>query len=264
MVVYIEYAFLWNFFLDGTLLWLSLRAVKRKCSWLRWLLSALLGGVFAILFPLLILPVALSYLLKFAVGLLLCLIAFGRIKNRKEWGKYALNSAFFFTFTFVFGGGITAISGENPKKGVVLLIFALLTLVSLFFIKKLYEKRAIDGCLYPCVIIYKQKRIPVSGFYDSGNLATHNGLPVCFLSPDLFYELWGEEIAFKEGETDGQVRGEIVFSTVSGNRRATACLGEVEIERKGGERAKKQAYFSPSANMVLREYKVLLNARVFE
>ncbi|MBQ7923940.1 MAG: sigma-E processing peptidase SpoIIGA [Clostridia bacterium] len=264
MVVYIEYAFLWNFLLDTVLLWLSLRAVKRKIRLFPLLFSALVGASFALVFPLLVLPNWAAYLLKFSVGFLLCFIAFGRIKHKKEWGKYALNGAFFFTFTFAFGGAILGVSGENPRKGIILLIFAFLTFVSLFLIRKLYAKRAVERDLYACVIAYKQKRSAVSGFYDSGNLAICNGAPVCFLAPDVFYDIWGEEIALGEMETTGQVCGEIVFSTVSGKKRVRAYLGRLEITLNKGETVVKKAYFAPSENMVLREYKLLLNSRIFE
>ena len=36
------------------------------------------------------------------------------------------------------------------------------------------------------------KNIKVKGFYDSGNSAEKNGLPVCFVRPDICYDLWGE------------------------------------------------------------------------
>ncbi len=267
MVVYIEYAFTWNFFLDALLLWLSLRACKRKIKWYLLLVAALIGGIFAIVFPLLSLPAFWTSLLKIATGMLLCLIAFGRIKGKKAWGKYAMNCIFFFSFTFAFGGGIIAISGENVSKGVILLFFALLTALSLFLIERLYRKRAVEGHTYPCSVSYKQKRIRLLGFYDSGNLAALGGLPVCFLSVDVFYDLWGEEIAVGGAETEGQVCVEINFQTLGGEKKTKGYLGELEIvikQGKGEEKVKKQVYFCPSSNMLRREYKLLLNARIFD
>ena len=259
MVVYIEYAFLWNLLLDGALLRLSLYAVKRRVKFGRLLLASLLGSGFAVLFPLLSLPVFLRNVLKFSVGALLCLIAFGKLKRKKEWGKYALSIALFFAFTFAFGGAVLGVSGENTKKGAILLALGVFTVGALVLIKKLYKRRAVERFTYPCKVSLGEKKQSVFGFYDSGNLAVHKGLPVCFLSPEIFYDIFGEEIAF-----GGATYEKISLSTVSGTKRATACLGEVEIELKKGETMIKQVYFSPSPNMVLREYPLLLNSRIFE
>lgn len=264
MVVYIEYAFLWNFLLDSVLLRLSLFAVRQKAKKLRLCFSALLGASFALIFPLLSLPIVLSFLLKFSVGALLCLVGFGRIKNKKEWGRYALSCTFFFAFTFAFGGAIVGVFGENPKKGIVLLAISFLTVVSLLFIKKLYERRAVTRYVYDCAIAYREKSLRVEGFYDSGNLATYNGLPVCFVSPDVFYELWGEEIAFSKEEIPRGEMGEIALITVSGEKRATVRLGKLKMEVEKGKTVGKEVYFSPSKNMVLRDYKLLLHSRIFE
>lgn len=259
MVVYIEYAFLWNFALDFVLLWLSLLAVKRKIGWGRLSLAALVGALFALLFPLLSLPRFLSYLLKFSVGCLLSLIAFGFPKNKKERGMYALNCALFFSFTFAFGGAILALFGDTPKKGFVLLTVAILSGISLFLIEKLYQKRAIHRYIYPCTITCKEKQMEVSGFYDSGNLATYKGIGICFVAPDVFYELWGEERA-----TYWEGKGEtVVCQTINGVKKTIVCLGKLNIEI-GGESLQGEVYFAPSTNMVLREYKLLLSSHVFE
>ncbi len=264
MVVYVEYAFAWNFLLDATLSWLSLRACKRKIIWWRLTLSAFLGGAFALLFPLLTLPNFLTGVLKFAVGFLLCFIAFGRVKTKKEWGRYALNCIFFFSFAFAFGGAILAISGENTHKGIILVIFAVLTVISLVLIARLYARSAVTGRIYACKIAYKAKTALVDGFYDSGNLAMQNGLPVCFLSPDTFYDLWGEELALGIEKERGQVCVEVAFDTLGGEKRTKGYLGNLELALQTGEKTQKQVYFVPSANMLRREYKLLLNARIFE
>ena len=65
MEIYIEYAFLENFLYDGGLLALAFFASKEKVRWGRIGLSATLGGVFALLFPFLQLPVCVKNVLKF-------------------------------------------------------------------------------------------------------------------------------------------------------------------------------------------------------
>lgn len=264
MVVYIEYAFIWNFLLDGVLLYLSLRAAKTKVRWAKLLFAALFGAVFAIVFPLVKLPDLLSYFLKFAVGFLLCLIVSPRLKNKKEWGRYAFICIFFFCFSFAFAGAIIGLLGNEPKKGAILFAVALLTAFSLFLIKKFYEKRAVEKCVYDCAILYKQRRVAAFGFYDSGNLAERCGAPVCFVSPDLFYDVFGDELAFGEAEQGGQVCDEMQIQTLGGTKIMRLYKAELQIRTKEGVFTVKQVYFSPSANMLSREYKLLLNSRIFE
>ena len=93
------------------------------------------------------------------------------------------------------------------------------------------------------------------GFYDSGNQATKNGLPVCFVSPDLIYDLFSAEVL----EKTGQVYAEMSITTVNG--RKTTVLYRGKIQTVGVE---KEVYFAPAPNMISREYKILLNARIFE
>ncbi len=266
MVVYVEYAFLQNFLLDGGLLWLAMKASKHPPSPLRLLLSAVLGGAFALLFPLLSLSAGLSLLLKTAVGILLPLMAFGRVRNKKEGGRCAMSVLFFFLFTFGFGGALTGVDENFPlqrRTGTGVLIgFAVLTLFSLFLVEKLYAKRAIYRHVYDCTVYVGEKKAKIRGFFDSGNLAMKNGLPVCFLSADILYDLCGNEIVFGAVE-GGQVCEEMVISTQAGERRVPLYRGYLQVNF-GENSAKKEVYFARSANMIAREYKILLNSRIWE
>ena len=266
MEIYIEYAFLENFFFDGVLLSLSLFSAREKlCLW-RVALSAAIGGVFAILFPLLKLPVFLGTLLKIAVGMLLCAVLVKRLKSKKEWGRYALICGLFFSLSFLFGGSLLGIytgfsvSGEGYATShapfwATLLGFSGLSALTLFLVRKLYAKKAVAERTYACRVGNGEKQIKAEGFLDSGNLAQKNGLPVCFLSPDIFYELYGEEV-LKGG---GQVCEELAISTLGGGKTVTLYEGEIYVENK-----QKRVYFAPSANMISREYKILLHASILE
>ena len=256
MNVYIEYAFAENFLLDGVLLWLSLRIARCKIVKGKLCLAACAGGAFALLFPLLVLPVFFSYLLKFAVGFLLCMIAFPRLKTKNEWGRYALSSACFFFLTFFFGGALTALF---PKISPLIFAvgFVILSLCILLFTKKMSKRNALFKNVYTCSIAYKQRRVEILGLYDSGNGAEKNGMGVCFLSPEIAFELFEEEI-LKQG---GHVRDEIEIQTLGGEKKLSLFQGEIEIKEKN---VKKTVYFALSKNMLCREYKVLLFSRIFE
>lgn len=260
MVIYIEYAFLENFLFDGALLALALFATKTKIRWWRIALSACFGAVFAILFPLLRLPDFLGTVFKIAVGFLLSMLAFGRLKTKKEWGRYALTSIFFFCFAFGFGGTLLGVYGEfgqnlqRISSVAVFLGFALLSGGSVLLVRKLYARRAVFQSVYPCIVRSGTKRIQTQGFLDSGNLATKNNIPVCFASPEVLYELFGDEIISKGA---GQVCDEMQIVTLGGEKTVPLYKGDLEVEGR-----KIQVYFAPSKNMINRDYKILLHSGV--
>ena len=268
MTIYVEYAFLENFFLDGALLVLSMLFTRTPIGWKRLCFSAFLGGIFALVYPFILLPKILLFFLKLAVGMLLCLTSFGRIKSKKEWGRYGLSTLFFFTLTFAFGGALTAFSegvfvGKTPVS-IVCVGFVILGVISLLLAKKLHEKRVVYAHLYDCEILYKQRVVAAVGFLDSGNIATKNSLPICFITPDLFYEVWGEEFVFANAEKEGeQVRVETHIHTLAGAKKATLYKGALQIKGKDGKKRRKEAYFAVSGNMISREYKILLNAGIW-
>lgn len=277
MEIYIEYAFLENFIFDGVLLWLALKAAKVTATKRRLFLSALLGGAFAVLFPLLRLSGFYSTILKLSFGLLLCLFLFPRLKTKKEWGRYALTAFFFFAFSFGFGGSLLGVYGfsfsENDEMQggelslrkiphfAVFLGFVCLTLITIYFVRRVYARRQIMREVYDCRIFKGNRTIAAKGFLDSGNLAFNQGIPVCFLSPDLLYELCGDELLL--GKAGGQVCDEMEITTVNGRSKIPLYRAELTVLGIGDE-WRKSVYFAPSGNMIAREYKILLNARILE
>lgn len=267
MTVYIEYALVENLLIDGMLLYLSLRALKANFKWKKLCFSALCGAVFAVVFPLLSLPVFLAYLLKFAVGFLLCLLAFPRIKNKNDVGRYALTCALFFFLSFSFAGAIFALyngfsfseNGYQIKQTPFVFVFCSAIAFLIFVIhlvKKLYKKRTVFRHIYDCAILFGQRRVAILGFLDSGNLATANGAPVCFLSPEIAFEIWESELLSPHGE--------INVVTLGGEKTLPLFQGDLEIRLEQGVLSRKQVYFAPSAHMVSREYKMLLQANIFD
>ncbi len=267
MVVYVEYAFAENFALDMMLLYLSFRAAKVDFRWKKLLFSATVGAVFALCFPLLSLPDFLANCLKFLVGFLLCLLCFDRF----QWGRYAFTCVCFFFFSFAFAGAIFAVyngfsrleNGYQIERAPVALVlcggvgFVLFILSAL---KKFYQKRALHSHLYPCEIRYNTRAVNALGFLDSGNMATKNGIPVCFIAPDLSYDLWENELAFSNADK----REEITILTVGGEKTLPLFKGELKIQTPSGVFTRKEVYFSPSAHIVSREYKILLQSCILE
>ncbi|MBQ9714350.1 MAG: sigma-E processing peptidase SpoIIGA [Clostridia bacterium] len=260
MTVYIEYALLENFIYDGVLLQIAFWTARVKTRWYQLCLSALLGSIFAVIYPFIVLPAVLSLTLKIAVGGLLCLLPFGGLKTKKAWGRYVFTVGTFFLWTFAFGGALQIFSnGKTPSPRVVFIGFAALAVFLGLWVRKYYEKRELHAFIYPCTIDYKGKSVFVLGYYDSGNCAERNGVPICFLSPELIYEIFGEEII----NGRGQVCDETEIITMSGAKNIPLYRAEISVKTPktnwSGE-----VYLTPSRNMIAREYKILLNARILE
>lgn len=264
MEIYIEYALLENFLFDFALLYLAIRAAKVPvCIW-RMALSAGVGAVFAVIFPLLILPKTLAYVLKFSVGFLMCVLPFKSLKTKKDRGMYALTSIFFFVFSFFFGGVLSAVTRDffqdSVPQGIVIVGFSLLIAFSVYWIGKLHKKRQIYAFLYDCELIFAEKKVKTQGFWDSGNLAMKDNLPVCFVCPSLFYDVFLEDIFQKER---GQVCDEVQIQTLAGKKNVRLYKGRLAVQR-GKELLKREVYFAPSKNMLSRGYSLLLPSTIFE
>ena len=262
--IYVEYAFVENFLYDFTLLMLAFKAARVQVKRRNLLLSACVGAVFAVVFPLLRLSPLLGTVVKLAVGALLCILPCKRLTTRKAWGKCLLTTTLFFAFSFAFGGTLLVVygpltTGGKVPSGLVFLGFVLLTAVGVWLIKRLYARRRIFCSVYTCTLSVGEKRAKVDGFYDSGNLASKNGLPVCFLSPAVLYELIGAEFL----KARGQVCDEMEISTLTGVKTVALHAGKVGV-KIDGQTVCKDVYFAPNANMIGREYAVLLNARLLE
>ena len=257
MEIYVEYAFLENFLFDYVLLRLAFYAAKIKVKRKTLALSAACGGGFALLFPLLGTVGVIATVCKLSVGALLCMLPFHRLTTKQVWGKYVLTTMLFFAFSFGFGGSLLGVYSQFSLTGTpvvpayaVMLGFVILTAFTLYFMKKVYQKRAIYARIFPCILRSGEVSVTADGFLDSGNLARKNGLPVCFLSPDVFHALFSSKIE----QDRGQVFDEMSIRTLAGEKKVRLYLAEIEVN---GER--KQAYFATNSNMIGREYQILLN-----
>jgi len=207
-----------------------------------------------LLFPLLSLPNPLSLLLKFSVGVQLCLLANNGKKN------FLLFTLTFFALSFLFGGALLPLfhGTKNAPQMYTPIGFFLLSAVVLRLVKKLYARKATAKRLYDCKVKTKERSVATVGYYDSGNTAKKEGIPVCFLSAEIAYELFEKQLLF--GEAGGQVCDEMAISTMSGEKTVRLFKGSLEIKTDEGTRVIEEVYFSPTANMIQREYKVLLHA----
>ena len=266
MTVYIEYAFLQNLLLDGVLLWLSCKGTKTSFHRGRWAVSCLFGALFAVVYPLLQLPAFLGTVLKISAGFFLCLLAFGKVKGKKEWGRYTLFSGSFFSLSFLFGGALNGVAqgfSLDVMRTVVTPLGCLgLSIFCSYLFQKLYKKRMVWRYVYECEIANGDNRAQARGFFDSGNRATKKGIPVCFVSPEIIFKLWGDSMLL-QGEEAGQVCDEMCIATVSGEKKILLYKGSLTIKEEPIRRIN-EVYFAPSVNILSKEYAMILNSRIFD
>ncbi len=277
MTVYVEYVLLENFVLDCALLSLSLHAAKAPKRRKNLLFSSLFGALFALLFPLLSLPFFCGVLLKFFAGFCLCFIAYPYLKTKKQRSMYALICFFFFCFSCSFAGALFAflsVFSQNTRGYAVekipfALVFSAVVFLCLFSknaLRKFYEKKRVFNFIYPCAIPYGKRVVDVLGFFDSGNKASKNNVPICFVSPLAAYEIWQEDFLPTRQEIEkctGQVCDQITVQTVSGEKTLSLRLGELQVQQNGAW-IKKQVYFAVSSHILSQAYDLLLPASIFD
>ncbi len=230
MVVYWEYAFAENFLIDGLLLLLALLCTRGKISVWRLLLASGLGAAQAVVFPLLHLPVWASYFVKVLFGFALCLIV-----APKGVKAFFLTGGAFFALTFAYGGMLTAAysffnveyvegNGYIVEQAPVALVVCGALAFSVAVVlgaRAFYTYRKLKRSLCPCVLHKDGREISVTGFYDSGNLLTYKGQPVCVVSAAVVFALFGR---------GAKSVGRITVKTVNGSRDAPVFLcGGIEV-----------------------------------
>ena len=151
--------------------------------------------------------------------------------------------------------GVYGVSDEKIPSWLVFIGFALLSGCGVYLVKRLYAKRQVHCGCYRCQLWVDDVSVTAVGFYDSGNLASHKNIPVCFISPALLYDLIGDKML----KGRGQVFDEMIISTMTGEKRVGLYLGKIQVES-----ALATVYFAPSKNMIGREYAVLIHARILE
>ena len=219
MVVYVEYALLENFLLDGLILYLALKIARGRVRVWRLLLAAAVGAAEAIGFPLLNCTGWCAYLLKILGGILICVLAVskGRLKT------YLFTTAAFFLITFALGGLLTAAysffgveyeegNGFLVERAPVALVLAAAGIFAVFllkFTKYFYRYGKLQRRLAPCVLEHNGRKVKWKGLADSGNLLEFRGEPVCVFSAKAAFALFGRDL--KEA-------GRLEMKTVNGAR----------------------------------------------
>ena len=270
MEIYIEYAFIENFALDALLCYLAFKLLRLPIRTGFITLSAVIGASFAILYPFLSLfPLTRWLAVAFKLGFpfLACFFGFGCKIYKKDRGRYEISVVSYYALSFLFAGGVYGFCNafhinyafaDGVFVGVpIATVSAVCVFLGVFtgkLIKAVYKRKAIARFIYPCKISVGDRQVRAKGYLDSGNLAEKSGIPVCFLSAELFFDLFGVR-AFEESAD------ELCVSTVSGEKRIKLfILDELLIYSERGKNIVNKPYCAVSPALQGKEYKVLLGA----
>lgn len=259
MTVYIEYAIIEGMIIDFTLIYVSLKVVRRRVIWPLALLSAAVGTGAAILLPLLHLGAGIKIALKILLGALMCVIASPK--------RPLPVCVAFFICSFALGGGIMALfslpfaaQGEDGSYTIFSLPAGLVIAAAVgggaavsFCAKRLYARTKILRSAFDCAITNGKCTVRTRALADSGNNLFYRGQPVSVASAAIATELiCASSVPVKIFETD--------VSTVTGKSRLRLIkVDSILLKLPEGERVFSGAYIAVSQNLKAGEYGVVLH-----
>ena len=255
MNVYVEYVVLDNLVIDTLLLWVATLTLKIPYKKYRVFLGGCVGAVCAVLS--IYITGFWTYLLKTAclVGMCVVTVGFGK----KLFWHILLTVA----YTFVLGGAIVGLfnlfkvdyltsSGEFYQMRVPLFVFVLAVALVAFICYSIavYVKQIKKIAPHIAKIVVKlDKNYSLSGFCDSGNTLTHDGIPVCFVTKKFngFAHYFAmQTLAGKTVSID--------VATVTGQTTVQAVKGVIDVNNK-----RREVYLALPATKCQTLYNVILS-----
>ena len=252
MVVFIEYVLIDNFFIDYLLLKTTFFIMNLTVKKSRLVVSAFLGALFSLAFPIINLANVLTLILKILVGLTLVMISY----KFTDFRSYYVSCVVFLTLTFLTGGAIIGVynligikySTEISIAVMILPVYILLKL-GVAVIKFLYVKRHTVNLTYEVEIFALGNTVKASGFLDTGNFLYDGFSPTIVISKRLFEillksgsltEIKKQKIATVNGEQEKisfkcdklviKDRGELnIFNNVTVVVTKNLCVGGVDV-----------------------------------
>ena len=183
-VVYIDSVFVLNAVTDCLLLLITARLAGLSPRAVPCILASCAGGLYAAAAWLPGWGFLTAAPVKCAVGVGLCLIAFGQ---EEKLGRLTL---LFFTVSCILAGAVMALDGAAGTDAVTFLFAALgaWVLLAVFFRTAAHGHAA--GKLFPVRVCVGGRIAELTALHDSGNTLTDAGQPVLVLSPEILGRLF--------------------------------------------------------------------------
>lgn len=194
MQVYIEYVLIDNLVIDYLLLKAATGITATKTSFKRLVLSAILGAVVALVYPLLESVPLFSVLIKVLSGLIMVIISV----DAKTFRAYYVNALVFFCLTFLTGGAIIGVftlfninySDEISIAFMILPAYILIKGIT-SLIKHLYRQKDVMRFVYDVEVKVKERSVKLKGFMDTGNGVYDGDSPVIVVNKRTAAEILG-------------------------------------------------------------------------
>ena len=255
MNVYIEYVILDNLVIDTLLLWAATATLKIPYKKYRVFLGGAVGATCAVVSV--FVAGFWTYVIKTICLIAMCIVTIG--VGKKLFWHILLTVA----YTFVLGGGIVGLfnifkvdylteNGEFYQMQVPLFVYVLAVAVVAFLCYSIavYIKQVKKIAPHVAKITVKlDKNYSLSGFCDSGNTLTHDGVPVCFVTKKFsgFTDYFAQQVLLGNAV-------DIEVTTVAGGATVKAVKGEVICNGK-----QREVYLALPVNKCQTIYNIILS-----
>lgn len=191
MIVYVEYVFIDNLVIDYLIFKLTFYIVGVNYKKWQVILCSILGGAFALIYPLLSVNATLLSIIKVLFGIFLVSIS-AKYKSLKE---FYLTTILFFSLTFFMGGVVSGIFSlfniPIEETSIALMIIPCYAVSKLIFslVGFFYKRKDVAPYIYVVELKIFNYSYKLRGFLDTGNGVYSKNCPVIFCERNLFNKL---------------------------------------------------------------------------
>ncbi len=259
MKVVIEYVLIDNFVIDYLLLSSAYFTCGVSAKRRRIFFSALFGGVFALIFPLLNFHPVLLSVIKICTGFLLVAISYNFLSFR----NYVVVSTVFIAYTFALGGGILglyyifglSIGTETCVATVILPAYACLKALR-YVVRHIYRRKDVACFTYPVELSFGEKIICGKGFLDTGNGVYDGENPVVIINKGLAKEFIGASMP--------KIKRIHVDTVNGGEEKVAFCIDGIKIFGENFDYASTNVTLCVSKTGFETDYEIILHPALFD
>ncbi len=252
MTIYIENFIIQNVLINLCLLRLVKITIKSNSTIFRLCTSSILGAGFSVLSVIYLSNNLILNIIKFSCAILMLLIAFKQTKK-----QFIFSFILLFLYTYALGGAIINLTGTNyyTSFGIICssnISLELITIIAII-ITYLYELIAkqikfrlqTNNLIYPISLYFKNKKLNINGYLDTGNFLNYNGEPVIIVNIDTYLKLANKNLIDFYLSKDN----EISTNTVNGNKNLKLFkIDKIEIKFKKEKKIYLNHYIAVSSN----------------
>jgi len=226
MSIYVEYVIIDNFVVDLLILYLVARSLHLRSNKWRVIIGSVIGTIFALISPFLVLTDVLMVVVKIILGIIMVSIL-ARYKGVRQFCTAYLA---FLTYTFLLGGACIGVLGlfnaditsmitltysYQVPVGLLILIIWIYVRIIAEVSKYINKRKEVKSFLYDVIVENKNIRLNLAGFLDSGNhlYDERESLPVVVVNKGMFFKIFPDLKTNKSNAHDAHY---IYYCTVSG------------------------------------------------